>query len=755
MLACSAAAPARAGHALAHYPSYYPDEIRVERADPAAAAKGLGDGTLHAYVGAAPAFAAREPGHVKSVASLESLLVLDLDPAVPALASAEARCAAARGVLAALGDVQAAGFVRHPYPVTPFHADYLHHLDRVEAARKSVEARAGGASVPPVAAKGPVAQAIVAARRPQADAPASGITLAEVRVEDLDTDDAPSGLPGGASWTKAGWHQAHRLLAPHVEPQRRETVDGLLQRLGDGAAADLTQQVALERDLVAALTEGCRRVVAGYRLRREHFNAAYSGGIENVAFDSLHGLNAPVFLRTAKLKDYPWNGSLRLALREPPRAAWNPVAGFTDPAGRLIWSALGDDAMMRNPFDAEWTANRARPAVTRMHGRSGGLKVPDDALRPRDDGLRFDPAGARTVASVRIEYDVLASPFLDGSETDVADLIYPYAFVQRWGGAAPDGRAREPALAASADRLRGRLAGVRPVRVDRKPFSLAEGLDIVQTTSVLEVYLRDAPAGDGQAAALAPPWSTVPWHLLALMEEAVGRGYAAFSEAEARRRNVPWLDLARDAAMRGRLMALCAEFAREGFRPPALADRVTREDASARWRALGRFAEEHGHFLATNGPYRLAAWSADGAVLGAVREASYPLGFGTFDPQVDPPRAVIRRAAKEADTIVVQADADVTVKVERHTEVRREKLTRSTAHGTRGVHVLARYVLIGPDGAVVRAGRMSWEPDDRFKVVLPRRLAAGRYAALIAIFLDGNALMPSTGIVGFEADGKE
>ncbi len=755
VVACLAAAPAFAGHTLAHYPSYYPDEIRVERLDAAAAAKGLGDETLHAYVGAAPAFAAALPDHVRSVASLESLLVLDLDPAVPGLASAKARCAAARAVLAALGDVQPAGFVYHPYPVTPFHADYLHHLDRVEAMRAVVKAAAGSASVAAVAAKGPVARAIVGTLRPRDDAAGSGIALAEVRIEDLETDAAPSALPGGTSWSKTGWHQAHRLLAPHVESQRREAVDGLLQRLSRGEAVDLTQQVALERDLVAALTEDCRRVVAGYRLRREHVNAASSGGIENVAYDSLRGLNAPIFLRTAKLKDYPWNGSLRVALDERPRSAWNPVAGFTDPAGRLIWAALGDGAMMQNPFDADWTANRVRPAVTRMRGQSGGLKVPDDALRPRADGLRLDPVGARMLAAVKIEYEVLASPFLDGSETDIADLIYPYAFIQRWGGATPDGQAREPALAAPADMLRDRLAGVRPVRVERKSFNIAEGVDIVQTTPVLEVYLRDAPAGDGQAAALAPPWSTVPWHLLALMEEAVGRGYATFSGAEARRRGVPWLDLARDAALRARLIALCAEFAREGFRPPALAERVAREDARARWRALGRFAEEHGHLLVTNGPYRLAAWSTDGAVLSAVREATYPLGFGTFDPQVDPPRAVIRQVTREADDILVRADADVIVKVERNTEIRREPLTRSTAHGTRGVQVLARYVLVGPDGAVVRAGRMSWEPDDRFKVVLPRRLAAGRYAALIAIFLDGNALAPSTAIFRFEADGRE
>src|SRR5262245_65648755 len=38
-----------AGHSVGHFPSYYPDEIRIQAIDPTAAAKGLSDETLHAY----------------------------------------------------------------------------------------------------------------------------------------------------------------------------------------------------------------------------------------------------------------------------------------------------------------------------------------------------------------------------------------------------------------------------------------------------------------------------------------------------------------------------------------------------------------------------------------------------------------------------------------------------------------------------------------------------------------------------------
>jgi hypothetical protein len=47
-----------------------------------------------------------------------------------------------------------------------------------------------------------------------------------------------------------------------------------------------------------------------------------------------------------------------LGVAAPPMAAWNPVAGFTDPFGRLMWSAIGDPASIPSPNAATWTFNR-------------------------------------------------------------------------------------------------------------------------------------------------------------------------------------------------------------------------------------------------------------------------------------------------------------------------------------------------------------------------------------------------------------
>ena len=238
----------------------------------------------------------------------------------------------------------------------------------------------------------------------------------------------------GPPWVREGWFHAHRLLAPALDAGERETVDRAYEQLVRGEARSFAEHTDLERQLVGALTKPCRRLVVGYAVRDEYFEDKYPEGVENIAYDSLSGLNSAVFIRTVKLKDYPWNGKLHLGVRDRSEAAWNPVAGFTDAIGRLIWSAVGDPAMIPFPFNASWMPNRVQSEVTRVVGQSGGIKVPADALCPQGTGSAFlQRVGDRTFASAKVVYEVVASPFEDGTEMAVADLLYPYVFAYRWG----------------------------------------------------------------------------------------------------------------------------------------------------------------------------------------------------------------------------------------------------------------------------------------------------------------------------------
>jgi hypothetical protein len=351
--------PAEAGHEPPVYPSYYPQEIRIEPIDPAAAGRALAEGRIQAYLGP---LAGLPPGAEESIDFVESLgsyLVVHVNPASSLAADADARCAlAARAVSALAGEQD--GFRFHPYPVNPLHADYLHHFDlATEAKSRFGKPPGAGGDDLKVRAEGALAEPIVRARW----TPAAGAW--DVAVEEIGLDELIAqsrfGLGGwiGPPWLKAGWFHAYLLLAPTLSDAAAQgRARAMLARLQQGDYSAGEERINLERDLVRLLSGDCGTVVAGYRARRWYYSHDYSLGVENIGYDSQAGLLSAIFIRTVKLKDFPWNGWLTLGVPEPPAAAWNPFGGFTDRTGRLIWLALGDPALFPEPYDAGWSLNR-------------------------------------------------------------------------------------------------------------------------------------------------------------------------------------------------------------------------------------------------------------------------------------------------------------------------------------------------------------------------------------------------------------
>jgi hypothetical protein len=377
------------------------------------------------------------------------------------------------------------------------------------------------------------------------------------------------------------------------------------------------------------------------------------------------------------------------------------------------------------------------------------LRVPDDALMPQPGSGRLGPVGTSQSAMGKLTYRVLASPFHDGSEPEPADLLYAYALAFRWGAGNANG-VFDPNVAAATERLRQGLKGVRIVRVEENTLTLAD-LTFTSRSPIVEVYLDDLPA-DGEArGVIAPPWSTLPWHVLALMETAVERGIGAFSQQEAQRRGVPWLDLVRDPEQRTKLIALVKEFAASGYRPAALEGLVSADDARARWQKLEKFAEASNHLLVTNGPYRLTSAAPDAFVLEVIREFSYPIGIGTFDSYAYPPRALITATERAGDRIVVAADVEVAVKQQRNRRTDRKPLKRDATREIYPIRPVGRYVIVGGEGKVAAAGDARWEADGRFAVSLAA-LPPGPYDFFAAVFLDGNTLDPSIGRIRFRKD---
>jgi hypothetical protein len=705
--ALGSASIANAGHEFPFYPSFYPQEITVEALDGRAAAKRLAQGTLHGYAAGALA-AGVDAGKIGTVTSLRGYVVVTFDARAPGLEERSTRCAAARGLKEAIGE----GSTWHPYPVTPFHADYLRHADRAESARAA-------AGAPPAA-------------RLRAHAKIESVDVAALIAKARERFDGWDGPP----WIRQGWFHAYLLLAPAVtDAAERERIDAAAQRLMRGDFPALEPRIEAERNLVALLQRGCERVVLGYTVRREAYGAEYSRGVQNVGFDALEGMAAGIHPRTVKLRDFPWNGWLNVAVPSPPASAWNPVVGgFADPYGRLVWSSIGDPAFLPAPHAGGWIENRVLVAETARVS-----EVPEDALLPEAGSGRLAPVGRGKTATLRIVYRVLNSDFHDGTTMSVADLLFPYAFAARWGA----GPAADPAVARATANARERVKGIRLLRVDTETLAFGED-SLRYTVPVIEIYLDGDPGPD--AAAVAPPWSTLPWHVLALFEEGARRGLYAFAE----------FDPVRNAALVRRLAEVARDLESRAHVPPALARHVTADEARARFKKLREFHAARGHWLVTNGPYMLGRWDGKKAVLGVFRDVSYPKGIGNFDALAVPIHAHITRIEPRGDGADVLTESEWLERLGREVRVVRGSFAKRLAERITGAGVTAppvcHYMLLGEDGAVVSAGASKADGNGTCHLEFARSgpLRGKRLRLVVAAVLEDNMDNAAVRIVPWE-----
>ncbi len=352
---------AQGGHELPIYPSFYPHEIEIRTLAPEAAAERLQQGKLQAYIGPGLTFAGSLPPDVQAIETLGSYVVLRANSDSARVKAAP--CAALSSIARDLAR-RAEGFVLHPYPVTPFHGDYLHHADLAEAAKArvlEVDSPVGDLSI---RTNGELAKFYPPAGK-DFDVEIDEIDVAELiaaRMLQLNGLIAPP-------WLKDGWWHAFLVLGDSSvgDDGQTQEIENDRQRLMNGDVAGLADRINVERGLVRVLASGCRSLIAGYTRKREYVNVEFSAGIENIGYDSLSGLASPMFIRTVKLKDFPWNGWLALGMGASASSAWNPVGGMTDPFGQQLLFAVGDPALVPAPYDVGWMLNRIAdlPASTK------------------------------------------------------------------------------------------------------------------------------------------------------------------------------------------------------------------------------------------------------------------------------------------------------------------------------------------------------------------------------------------------------
>lgn len=366
---------------------------------------------------------------------------------------------------------------------------------------------------------------------------------------------------------------------------------------------------------------------------------------------------------------------------------------------------------------------------------------PSETITVPPDAMLFRQESSDNTSRVKLTYKVLGSAFHDTTKTSVADLLYAYVLAYRWSARGGWDVHYDSFFDAATAPLRRHLVAVRPVGVDSGSKSFRVGdVDFVRDVFTVEVYLDIAPDDPDWNAVVAPPWSTMPWHIVALMEEAVTRGWAAFSEGEAARRGIPWLDLVRSEDMNAKMASLLPQFEREAFRPQALLAHVTEEEARRRWKALAEFYKARGHFLVTNGPYQLKNWTPQSVTLEAFRDLTYPLGVGSYDAYAIPRRGYITKADWTGEQLTLYGDIEIIEKFQRSYRLVRTPLKSVPATVLDRAAPECRYVVIDEKQRIALAGTAHLGAGASFQIDVHGRVPPGRYTLAAAIAVNGNVM---------------
>ena len=201
------------------------------------------------------------------------------------------------------------------------------------------------------------------------------------------------------------------------------------------------------------------------------------------------------------------------------------------------------------------------------------------------------------------------------------------------------------------------------------------------------------------------------------------------------------------------MAALVDEFRRQAYRPAALRELVTPKEARERWTALGGFYAKYGHFLVTNGPYRLASWSADGVALQVFRDFSYPQGVGSFDEYAIPLRAYVSKIEDRDDRIEIRADVERVSKFQRSYKIERAALGPASDDADNHTRAQCRYVIVGPKGNVIREGNGRFANSGQFVLDLKDLAAPGLYTVVAALYVGDNGVNPEVKVIEHRAAG--
>ena len=347
------------------------------------------------------------------------------------------------------------------------------------------------------------------------------------------------------------------------------------------------------------------------------------------------------------------DSSATIGVKQIYQGSWNPVAGLTDTYSTQIWYTLFDPSLSGHPFNGKIFPIRTDWQIE-TKGPESLVNVPDDAIIWDSKSKSWKKVGPGIFAVSKATFDLKFGEWHHGQKMDMNDIIYSTYFLLEWGSEKDENdKTFDSDYSPQAAQTAKTLVGIKPIDED-----------------TIEVYTNYWHFDEGEIASWTSPWSSMPWEIMAAMEQLVVDGKISFSRSESISKNVNWLSLIipNDA----RLVQNQLEFFKSSnFIPESISEfnqisdyQISRYQASVDW------IDKYEHAVISNGPFYLDGYSPDSRsiTIKSFDSIEYPLTQGIWNKfeQVEFPKV---ESVDINELVQKGTKLDIPIKTKNSTEI--------------------------------------------------------------------------------------
>ena len=365
-----------------------------------------------------------------------------------------------------------------------------------------------------------------------------------------------------------------------------EKLDELTQRIYSGEFNDKDERTSIIKEAMKEGVNESVRIFLASKIDQYVVNQKVDG-IINALGAGVPSRFTPINVRTD-------SGTLDVGVKQIYQAAWNPIGGLGDTYSNQIWLSITDPILTGHPFSGEMMPIRSSWEVE-TNGINSSVQVPNDAIKWNPDSKKWDKVGNEISAKSKITYDLKFNQWHHGQEMNMNDIIYSVYFLSEWGSERTENdRTYDADFSPQASQVLNTLKGIRVI-----------------DENTIEVYTDFWHFDSGEIASWGSVWSSMPWEIMASMEQIVVDGKSSFSRTESITKNINWLSLIipNDA---NQVKMQLNTFDENEHIPNALVQfnsqngfQNIRYDSSQEW------IDENNHAVISNGPFYLDRYSPD------------------------------------------------------------------------------------------------------------------------------------------------